>query len=164
MVWHSYQLNPRDFLEDCLRYGKLKFWRTGLPWAAINDCLDDKSFHFIASTEAVKRYEEQTGHAWNSLNDPSKASVQCPHCSEVYDVPWTTWDSKSAWLKCGSGNKLDGEDIEGGFADDKFKFETPCAFTINHNLLKTSKFRKDMIALRYCDFPMPGTILSLNGM
>lgn len=29
-VWHSFMLNPRVFLEDCLRHRKMGSWATGL--------------------------------------------------------------------------------------------------------------------------------------
>ena len=30
MVWHSHMLNPRAYLEDCLRNGQMHMWRTAL--------------------------------------------------------------------------------------------------------------------------------------
>ncbi|KAF1979370.1 hypothetical protein BU23DRAFT_524073 [Bimuria novae-zelandiae CBS 107.79] len=45
MVWHSYMLNPRVYLEDCMRMGKHRQWRTSVPWKLIYDSIDD-SFEY----------------------------------------------------------------------------------------------------------------------
>ena len=66
MVWHAYQLNPRDFLEDCIRHGKMGFWRAGLPWSAIDACISNEMFEFEAPIEAVKNFVGATGLPWNS--------------------------------------------------------------------------------------------------
>ena len=35
MVWHSYQLNPRFFYEDCIRLNHMDLWGLPLPWKEI---------------------------------------------------------------------------------------------------------------------------------
>ena len=166
MVWHAYQLNPRDFLEDCLRYGKMKFWRTGLPWAAIDSCIDNDTFEFIPTAKAVRCFAKRSNCSWNSLDDLSEAQVKCPKCKKVHPVPWTEWSSKSAWVvaKYEATERLDGEILGHGFADRNFSFASPCGFTIDHETLRTQKFRKDIEALQYEDVPMPGTLLTLDGL
>ena len=165
MVWHAYQLNPRDFLEDCLRYGKMRFWRTGLPWKVINSCIDNDTFEFNPPTEAVQYFERRTKHSFNSLQDPYLVRIQCPMCNEDHSFPWTTWNSKAAWTieKVGRNEILKGETSGSGFADKNFLCRAPCGFLFDHEQLKTQKFLKDIQLLRFKDVPMPGTLLSLDG-
>lgn len=61
------------------------------------------------------------------------------------------------------GDNLRGEIEATGIADKSFSFSCPCGTVINHELLKTQKFRKDMEALRFDDIPMPGTLLDIKG-
>ncbi|KAL6714165.1 hypothetical protein ACLMJK_008659 [Lecanora helva] len=166
MVWHAYQLNPRDFLQDCLRYGKLKFWRTGLPWEAISASIDNDNFEFVASDAAVRYFEGATGCAWDSLTDPPEAKVCCPRCSEIRYVPWTHWNSPAAWTSESylGKSKLKGEVAAFGLADKYFSFQCPCGTVLDHELLKVQKFRRDMQALCEDDIPMPGTLLGVNGV
>ena len=163
MVWHTYQLNPRDFLEDCLRYGKLKFWRTGLPWAAVNACIDNDSFVFMATIQAISSFECSTGLSWNNIYDP-ELSISCPLCSKAHIVPWTEWNTPNAWSSTQGGiGPLNGEAKASGFADQNFTVTASCGITLDHDLLRTQKFRKDIEALRLDDVPLPGTILTLDG-
>lgn len=163
MVWHAYQLNPRDFLEDCLRHGKMNFWRNGLPWSAINSCIDNDTFEFRAGSDAAESFRTKTGHQWNSLDDRETAVLQCPLCMKPTPVPWTTWNSPSMWRK-GSRGTLEGEHSAVGFADMAFRATCiNCKCDIRHDDLKMMKFRKDMLALYKDDVPMPGTILSIDG-
>ena len=174
MVWHAYQLNPRDFLEDCTRYGVMKFWQTGLPWATVNACIDNDTFEFVTSSTAIQAFEAKTGNAWNSLDDPPTISLDCPQCRRKNSVKLTRWDLQFAWLESTSPAvrlatgtrvpyKLNGEIMPGGFADKTFEADCSCGLKLDHELFKTQKFRKDMEALRFNDVPMPGTILDLNG-
>ena len=164
MVWHAYQLNPRNFFEDCIRYGKLKFWRTGLPWAAVNSCIENDNFDFMATEEAIQSFELQTGYPWNNI-DQQDLIIKCPSCFKLHSVPWTGWNSTSAWVThSGNMGKFAGEANAAGFADKRFHFWAPCGVEIDHELLKIKKFRHDIEALRWKDVPMPGTILNLEGM
>lgn len=163
MVWHAYILNPRDFLEDCLRQGKMKFWRAGLPWAAIDPCINNDTFEYSASEAAMERFEDRTGCKWDSLNDPPNATIECPSCRQRMYVPWTRWDSQEAWRES-SPVQLNGELHATGLSDNHFKVHCQCGIIIDHELLRTQKFRRDMQALRNLDVPMPGTILSDKGI
>lgn len=157
MVWHSYMLNPRDFLEDCIRHQKMNFWREGLPWAAINDCIDNSSFEYTASDEARHFFETETGYAWDSLCDPPNLSFDCPRCSRSLSVPWTTCTVGSIWT--------DPSGVIGqGFSERKFWAHcVSCNLSVDHDLLRAQKFRRDVQRLLLNDVPMPGTILSING-
>lgn len=164
-MWHAYQLNPRGFLEDCLRYGKMKFWRTGLPWEAINSCINNDTFQFTPSDRAISGFEKGTQFSWDSLHDSCDTKVLCPMCSHFSSVPWTKWNTKSAWVTEAYEGKqrYRGEAIGCGFADKNFSFQCPCGTVLDHELLRTQKFRKDIEALCFSDAPMPGTLLSIDG-
>ena len=166
MVWHAYMLNPRDFLEDCLRQGKMRFWRAGLPWAAINPCIDNDTFEYKNSYAAMERFEDRTGYKWESLNDSPTASIECPTCTRCLDVPRTKWDSQHSWTRSSSlkDAELYGELLAAGFSDKKFEVQCQCGVIIDHDILRTLKFRRDIRALRNLDVPMPGTILNDQGI
>ena len=166
MVWHAYMLNPRDFLEDCLRQGKMKFWRAGLPWSAINSSIDNNNFDYSASEAAKKHFEDRTGCPWNSLDDVSDATIECPSCRRQLSVRRTRWDLQHAWTKTSSQKDaaLYGELEAAGFSDKQFEVQCQCGIVIDHELRRTQKFRRDIKALRNLNVPMPGTILNDTGM
>ena len=165
MVWHAYQLNPRNFLEDCILLGKMDAWRTGLPWAVINSCIDNESFDYDAGPEAKHLFESETQHCWNSLQDPQLVEIKCPKCDSIYEVPWTRWDNQSAWRKNSNGDYC-GEHDATGYADKSFAIS--CSFfgglyATTHGVLRAQKFRRDCEALRHHDISMKGTCLDNNG-
>ena len=166
MVWHAYMLNPRDFLEDCLRQGKMRFWRTGLPWAVIDPCINNNTFEYSTSDAAMEYFEDRTGYRWDSLNDSPTAIVDCPLCKRNIYVPRTQWISKRAWTKSSSleDAELHGELVAAGLSDKNFEVQCQCGIVIDHELYRTQKFRRDIQALRNMDSPMPGTILTDTGV
>ena len=158
MVWHAYMLNPRDFLEDCLRQGKMKFWRAGMPWMVIDPCIDNNTFEYNASDGAVKRFEDRTGYNWNSLSACPNATIECPSCRRTLNVPWTRWDSPDIWK-----NGDYGTSTATGFSDKNFEAVCKCGIVIDHETLRVQKFREDIQALRNLGVPMPGTLFSHTG-
>lgn len=164
MVWHAYQLNPRDFMEDCIRYGKNKFWRAGFPWKEVNACIDNETFEFRGSKEAIQNFESMTSHSWDSFGEDNTLQMRCPKCANTHTIPWTQWGRGDAWVPSfASPGKLEGEKVAGGLADSTFSVSVQCGIVFDHELLKTQRFRKDVIALRSRDIPMPGTILNIEG-
>ena len=158
MVWHSYMLNPRNFLEDCLRYGKMDLWTTGLPWEAINSCIDNESLEFVASENARIVFNRNTGLAWDSLEDEYLIPVKCPQCKTQMGCPPTTCLERYCWTaeKIGKAGT--------GFADPEFSQPClTCRFVITHDRLRMQKLRNDVQSLLVDDLPMPGTILTTNG-
>ena len=166
MVWHAYQLNPRDFFEDSIRHGKMDFWRAGLPWAAIDACINNETFEFETPVEAVKAFVVTTELPWDSKNDkdPNRTLLRCPGtCNKLNSVPWTTCDSSGMWHK-EVGTTLQGEFQGSGLTDKNFRARcSHCGQAIDHDSLKLRKFGEDIMALEKDSVPMPGTILSLNG-
>lgn len=158
MVWHSYMLNPRCFLEDSLRYNKIGFWRSGFPWDVINSCIDNTSLEFTGTTQAQHLFSKETGLAWDNLNDPTNIHIRCPKCKQQMTGPWTTSGNCSSW-------STDGGELGDGFADKNFRIGCPsCRQTFDHDVLRACKFRRDVEQLLLKDAPMPGTVLKIDGM
>ena len=158
MVWHAYMLNPRSFLADCIRTGKMRFWGTGLPWKAISASIDNGTFEYNPGEEACQRFESQTNRAWNNLDDPPFVKLSCPRCRHKVNPHWTTCDVPSSWTV-----KKPGE-TGIGFADQNFRAQcTHCPLALNHDILRTQKFRNDVQELLLRDCPMPGTVLTIQG-
>lgn len=158
MVWHSYMLNPRCFLEDCLRYNKIGFWRSGLPWEAIDSCIDNKSLEFTGTKRAQHVFTKETGLPWDNLHGALEVHIACPKCKQQVAGPWTSSGNSSLW------SISDGE-LGDGFADKNFRLRCPsCRMILDHDVLRAGKFRRDMEQLLLKDVPMPGTILNIVGM
>lgn len=61
MVWHAYVLNPRAYLEDCIRLGRMDLWHTRMPWNAVAECVNASSFAFEAGAAAEGSFTRLTG-------------------------------------------------------------------------------------------------------
>lgn len=46
MVWHAYMLNPRAYLEDCIRTGRMALWNVAVPWRLVAECIDSETFEY----------------------------------------------------------------------------------------------------------------------
>lgn len=157
MVWHAYALNPRSFLEDCIRNAKMSVWATGFPWDVINECIDNRNFDFEPGEAARVNFEEKTGLHWDNLDDPPNRLVPCPSCQMAVSVPWTTGRMSN------NSSKLF-EDWY-GYADKNFQVNcTNCNFSINHEKLRVAKFKKDLEALMGQQRPLPGTLCNIEGI
>ncbi|KAL1880934.1 hypothetical protein Plec18167_003469 [Paecilomyces lecythidis] len=157
MVWHAHMLNPRAFLEDCIRNAKMGFWATGFPWGVINNCIDNNSFNYEPGDIAKKDFEEKTGLSWDNLDDPPNRSLPCPSCQRSVSVPWTAGRM---------GNYLATlfDDCY-GYADRGFQVTCPgCGLSINHEKLRVAKFNKDVHALVESQRPVPGTFFNIEGV
>ena len=140
-------------------------WRTGLPWAVINSCIDNESFDYDAGPEAKELFEYWTQHCWDSLQDSKFVEIKCPKCDNIHEVPWTGWDNQSAWRKNSNGDYC-GEHDATGYADKGFAISCKCSNDLHettHGVLRAQKFRRDCEALRHHDIPMQGTCLDNNG-
>ncbi|KAH8423186.1 uncharacterized protein LDX57_000940 [Aspergillus melleus] len=156
MVWHAHMLNPRSFLEDCLRDGKMSFWATGFPWKAINACIGNKTFEYDPGLKARSTFTAKTGFAWDNLHDSSRALVKCPSCTGRVSVYWTDG------VVTGPVGQMF-EDWK-GFADKGFRETCPqCGYEIDHEKLRVEKFRQDITNLVKLDMPMPGTLFNNRG-
>jgi len=156
MVWHAYLLNPRDFLDDCLRLDRLWFWRAGFPWEAIDQCITE-SLDFVASPAAVKSFTNRTGRPWDSNEEPNHKNLVCPACEKKIALPWTTTR--------GPGTDLNHPFEDGqGYTDGQLYCACPeCKFVITHDILRLVQFRADVTDLFKRDTPLPRTVLPLEG-
>ncbi|CAG8888594.1 unnamed protein product [Penicillium egyptiacum] len=156
MVWHAHCLNPRNFLEDCIRYGKISTWVTGFPWEVIDRCINNHTMEYTVSEQAQRLFEQKLNIKWNNLHDPSTKQVNCTYCGRVNDVPWTKPDL---------GSPAQAFKYSHGYADDSFtEICVGCQRFIDHHRLKVAKFRKDLAATLYENLPMPGSFTNLQGI
>ncbi|KAF3387167.1 hypothetical protein F1880_000526 [Penicillium rolfsii] len=157
MVWHSHMLNPRDFLEDCIRHGKMSTWKTGFPFAAVNACIDDRTLEYTVPDETKQRFEQRLKLKWDNLGDPPGKDLRCPRCAKLNFVPWT---------EGGIGGSVKEAFREStGFADRSFEATCKhCKCIINHDRLRVAKFRSDVSDLLMKKRPMPGSIYDINGI
>ncbi|CAG8336042.1 unnamed protein product [Penicillium salamii] len=157
MVWHSHSLNPRSFLEDCIRYGKMSTWRTGFPWKVIDSCIDNQTMEYRVSEEAQQLFEKKLQFKWNNLDNPPVKEVECPRCKKVNAVPWTEarfGETVANAFRFGDG-----------YADNNFEKKClNCQHIIDHDRLKVAKFRKDLQATLQQNLPMPGSFTNLYGV
>ncbi|KAH6651357.1 hypothetical protein F5144DRAFT_589591 [Chaetomium tenue] len=152
MVWHTHMLNPRAFLEDCMRAGMSAFWATGMPWHVVDKAIDAQ-FNYTVSDEYKRRWSRDTGRAWDNAEDPMFKRIDCPRCGTQAKVPWTTCVGKyRAGLDDRSGD---------GYGDAKFRYWCRvCDTFIRKELLAVAKFIGDYRALTGPKRrPMPGTLL-----
>ena len=157
MVWHSHMLNPRSFLEDCIRYGRMSTWRTGFPFEAVNDCINDRTLEYRVQGQAQMLFEQQLNLKWDNIHDPPTKDLQCPRCRKVKSIPWT---------EGGIGDVLrEGFKKSTGYADASFgTICRSCILIIDHELLRVVKFRRDVAALLNKERPMPGSVFNINGI
>ncbi|EEU36855.1 uncharacterized protein NECHADRAFT_42088 [Fusarium vanettenii 77-13-4] len=157
MVLHTHMLNPRLFLEDCMRYGAREFWAAGMPWEKINAAID-KNFNYIQSEERKSIWSAMCARNWDNTQDTMHKLMDCPSCRASIPVPWTT---------CGMNEGPVDNDRDGlvgtGYADGNFSFDcTTCGLNINHDVLSIDRFLKDCAHLLETDTPMRGTILDIE--
>ncbi|KAL3450632.1 hypothetical protein BJX65DRAFT_304804 [Aspergillus insuetus] len=157
MVWHAHMLNPRAFLEDCIRYGKISFWAGGFPWQAINECINDQTLVFDAGKTAESFFSAATSLNWDNLQDLPMKTIECPSCGHENSVPWT--DGKFT-------APLDQTfEYWRGFSDKNFgTYCARCRLGITHETLRVQKFRSDVRELVKGYIPMPGTLLNVWGV
>ncbi|KAJ9667710.1 hypothetical protein H2201_002245 [Coniosporium apollinis] len=155
MVWHSYLLNPRSYFEDCWRYGKLDLYATGLPWEAIDGCIDNVTFQYVTSAAAKSNFEGKAGRFWRNLDDQDSKTFPCGKCSRTVSVPWTAgYEYREPEFAAGYG-----------YADRDFAARCEyCTTYYNHDVLRAEKFRHDVELVLEQDCPLPGTVTSAKGL
>ncbi|KAL2814542.1 hypothetical protein BDW59DRAFT_21011 [Aspergillus cavernicola] len=157
MVWHAHMLNPRSFLEDCIRHGKISFWSGGFPWEAINASIDDQTLVYEAGMQAARAFLSTTDLKWDNFQDLPMKTLRCPVCSHLNSAPWTTGKLTLPLHQTFSNWH--------GFTDKNFKIScAQCQLAITHATLRVQKFRTDVEGLLDDNLPMPGTIFNLWGV
>jgi hypothetical protein len=100
MVWHTFMLNPRSYLEDCIRFGLPEFWAAGMPWHVINEAIDNTSFAYDVPEEGKAQFTAKTGHDWSNVQDPMFKKLYCPRCYYGnQEVLWTTCANQNLGAK-----------------------------------------------------------------
>ncbi|GAB7355284.1 hypothetical protein MBLNU459_g5824t1 [Dothideomycetes sp. NU459] len=169
MVWHAYMLNPRAYLEDSLREGRMLLWHCPMPWQAIVECIDNETFQYNPPGAAQEHFQ-MIGLGWENTQDSNSASVLCPYCLTTNTVPWTTCGEVTDSM---NGNIRPGElaDVESqlsaglGLADKGFLMQcASCGQDADHDSLCAGRFFRDVKLLIDSDVVLPGTILGLNGI
>ena len=171
MVWHAYMLNPRAYLEDCLRLGRMKPWHIGMPWQAAIDCINSETFAYEAGEEAAKNFTSDVNLPWENLDDAGPKRVGCPGCKANVEVPWTTCADFAIKIERNLPwnsfvNAVDEMLASGqGYCDKDFWISCrSCYASVSHESLKTSKFCNDLKTLLFDDVPMGGTVLGIDGI
>jgi hypothetical protein len=81
-------LNPRNYLEDCVRFGMPNLWATGMPWATVNSVIDI-NFSYNVTDEAKASFVAATGYNWDNIDDSLTKKLNCPRCQQSLEIPWT---------------------------------------------------------------------------
>lgn len=167
MVWHAYMLNPRAYLEDCLRYGRMPLWHMPFPWQAVSDSINAESFKYEPGQAAEVAALSLTGLRWNSLEDLRDRVMQCTECKAELEVPWTTCHKYApAPGRQDSVTAIDTMLSSGtGFCDKDFRVTCKnCMERMSHNQLRSAKFCNDVKNLLGNDVPLGGTVLGDQGL
>jgi hypothetical protein len=127
-------LNPRTYLEDCVRYTKQTLWRTQFPWEVIYRSIDNETFEYTQNDELVTlSFLQTTEHHWDPLRDGKLKKVTCPRCVKVNE-------GQAFRHLCWS-----------------------CGFAITHEKLRVGKFIDDAFNVVDKRRPLAGTILNSWG-
>ncbi|KFY23177.1 hypothetical protein V493_06031 [Pseudogymnoascus sp. VKM F-4281 (FW-2241)] len=154
MVWHSFMLNPRNYLEDCMRFGLRDTWYAGMPWKAVNESIND-SFSYEVTDAARYKWTSATHRPWSNLDEASVKTLKCPRCSTLQSIPWTT-----ASMDESARHNWDMEYVGRGYAEPNLRLSCPvCILNITHDILRVAKFRGDAEDLLRSDYPMGGTVV-----
>lgn len=151
MVWHSYMLNPRTYLEDSLRLGGKAIWqKVNMPWALLNKAISAQ-FVYSPGNAAQQNFETLTGIKWNADSQLSKI-ISCPSCYREYQTPW---------LEIQSLKPQTVEVIKSSFAmKDTFSRCPHCGIAITHDVLSLGNFIQDLLKFQTKEAPIPGSVLS----
>ncbi|KAF9741462.1 hypothetical protein PMIN01_01001 [Paraphaeosphaeria minitans] len=160
MVWHTYMLNPRAYLEDCMRFGKRTQWRSSFPWQLIEESIDE-SFAYDPPAESKETFARLTPDApWDWEHDMCDKSVACPRCCNELLVPYTR-----------TPTKYSADDISVylaeyfGYASNSFyEVCSRCDLVVTHEKLRVGKFVDDVTELRTHNLPLYGTVLGAKGI
>nr|POE65285.1 glycine-rich domain-containing protein 2 [Quercus suber] len=170
MVWHSYMLNPRAYLEDCLRLGRMTMWHTRMQWSAIAPCVNSETFQYEVDDAAQSHFTSMTGRPWKNVAESDSILLNCPDCLAETEIRWTTCpvpiERHTATTFKAISEILDRKLSEGaGFCDKDLLADCPsCDNRITHESLKAGKFLRDVDSLLERRLPMGGTILGMWGI
>lgn len=161
MVWHSHMLNPRAYLEDCMRLNKKTLYGTPFPWEAVFTAIDDHTFTYNPDEAAKEKWQERIKRPWDPLEDEQLKELACPKCEKILSLPW----SQPPTDPMDAGKFELYLETDTGYASPHFQLECDsCHLQITHENLRVGKFLCDGMKLLTDKMPMPGTILSMKGI
>ncbi|KAK1820449.1 hypothetical protein LTR12_005175 [Friedmanniomyces endolithicus] len=170
LVWHAYMLNPRAYLEDCLRLGRMSLWHTNMPWKSVADCINSETFAYRPDNEAESLFTASTMLPYDNLADARDNAMDCPSCKTTIMVPWTTvsaYGTKEKYTTSMLPAAIDAVLSQGsGYCDPGFYADCPtCPKTVwTHQRLKAAKFCGDVQLLLERGLPLGGTLFGLDGL
>ncbi|OKL63608.1 hypothetical protein UA08_00055 [Talaromyces atroroseus] len=116
MVWHAHMLNPRAYLEDCIRETRMNIWTADFPWKLVDNAIDAQSFDYDPGEDARQHFEKTSGRPWNNLDESEQKKFKCLLCSAQLTVPWTTGEfgasPDSAFKYCTGHRVLDSTEAD----------------------------------------------------
>ena len=134
-------LHSKAFAEDCLRHRKMALWSEGFPFELVWQSINRESLTYTCS-ESSKMNFQKTGLAWDNLDDPDYAFIECSRCRKQTQVPWTTRRRN-------------------GLAHDRFQHLCHyCKFSLCTDNILVQKLRRDLYSLLEENIPLPGTYFS----
>lgn len=153
MVFHSYMLNPRAFLQDCLRYSMLGVWKAGFPWQYVERHLSPQSLNFEPPQTCTDAYERVYQEQWHNPGHGTTATLTCPGCGhevstsllEIYDLDEAGQEKGNLRLP-----------IHATCSD--------CHQRLTQDSLVMARLRDDLRLLQGRQVPLPGTLLSAEGL
>lgn len=152
MVLHSYMLNPRDFLQDCLHQDLLSVWKAGFPWDLVEANLNPETFAYEPPQRCIEKYERTSGERWDGIND-DPATIRCPTCSLENTFPWAELYSGGN-PQCKKGNIY-----------MPIRVHCPaCGQAITQETMSIARFRTHLQDLWVREKPLPGTFLTADGL
>ncbi|KAL8243590.1 hypothetical protein R6Q59_009848 [Mikania micrantha] len=150
MVWHSFLLSPRRYLEDCLLQGMMQLWHTKFPWDAIDTCIDFETGRYDPGDVARSNFQ-QSVRPWSNEADDCRLLMGCVKCSAILEVECTEAAEKvkaykDVWIANNSaGIPPDLSVAWKGWADQSFLVScSQCKTQITRDVLCAYKFIKDL--------------------
>lgn len=144
MVWHTHMLNPRAFLEDCMRHRITTFWNNGIPWALIDKAIDNNTFTYNVSDACKRFWSRKTNRAWENEDDPMEKTLRCPNlkCFKMINIPWTTCQLPTSYVD----DESTPIDFDGtGYGEDLNFSCQHCGAPINTDILTFFRFNVDRV-------------------
>ncbi|KAM3418096.1 hypothetical protein BST61_g6301 [Cercospora zeina] len=169
MVWHAFQLNPRCYLEDCIRQGRMDLWNSAMPFEAIARSIDSTTFVYEDRATARSHFVELTGRPWDNVAEADGRIVKCLHCDSITnEVPWTA-ALFGDWPITDRSALEEKVDIflseRNGYCDKDFLYACRgCGDNITHETMRIGRFVDDVKLLLNHNIPMKGTILGIKGI
>lgn len=169
-------LNPRAYLEDCARQGRMRLWHTPFPLQLVANHIEDLDYHYNTVKQAITCFREQTGLHWDNLDGSDDTTLDCHSCGALNTAPWTTcgdvFEEADEFPRWAAQNRaVDLKAIESrvsacqGFADKGFTLTCQkCNSQITHDSLCVGKLRKDLRLLLDEGVILPGNILGKFGL